>query len=119
MALLTAPPERAVMLVVLVVATGATGCQFQFAERWSLVAVPAFEVLVLALQLESGLVVVEIPVLPVASVVAFLTSRPQRALVSVFLFVAGPAIRLGIFEFRRQMTFLAFRYLMLTCQRIT
>lgn len=119
MALFATPSERAVVLVVLVMATGAAGGQFQLPEYRGFMAIGAFEVLVLALQLETGLVVIEVPVFPIARIVASFAIRTQRAFMHVLLLMARPAVRLGVLVPGSRVAFLAFGYLMFSGQRIT
>jgi hypothetical protein len=110
-------PEFTIVLVVLVMAAIAGGGQDNFIADRSFVAFDALYVLVLSVQLEVGLVVIEIPVLPIAGVVARVATGSQGALMYVLLFMTGPAIRLGLLEFNGQMTFLALDQLMLTGKR--
>lgn len=70
-----------------------------------------------SLKLEPCLLVIEIPTLPVARVVAFLAGRPQRALMCILLFMTRPAFRLRILVSGGQVTFLALDYLVLAGQR--
>ena len=58
-----------------------------------------FYILVLAFQLEVGLVVVKIPTLPITGVMAILAIPAQRLLMLVLFLVARPTIRLGILVF--------------------
>ena len=96
MALLAASAKRTIVLVVLVMATGATGGQFQFPEYRGFMTIGTLEILMLGLQLETGLVVVEIPVFPIASIVASFANCSQCAFMHILFFMARPAIRLGI-----------------------
>lgn len=107
-AALALAPEGAFMDIVLVVAAATGGRQAELFAFRLLVAIVAADFFVAALQFKAGLVVFEIPNLPVARVVATLALRPQTALVNILLFVARPAIRFRVFEGRRGMTFLAF-----------
>jgi hypothetical protein len=118
MALFTAPSERTIVLVILVMATCTTGGQFQFSEYRGFMAIGTLEILVLALQLETGLVVVEIPIFPVARVVTSFAIRAQRTFMHILLFMARPAVRLGVLISGGQVAFLAFNYLVLSGQRI-
>ena len=88
MAMLTLRPIGAVMDVILVITacTGAGQCHLATDRR--LVALGTGDVLVLAFQLEAGLVMIEIPALPVARVMTVLAPRPQAPLVHVMLFMA-------------------------------
>ena len=101
-------PEGAVMNVVLVMATAAGGRQIYFLVCRLLVAIVTTGFLVPVFQLEAGLVVIEIPDLPIARVVAALALRPQAAFVDILFFVARPAIRFCILERRRSVALLAF-----------
>ena len=83
----TLVPERTIMLVILAMTADTTGSQTQFIAGRSFVALGTTDVLVLAIQLESGFIVVEIPVLPVTRVVASLARFSQRAFVSILFFV--------------------------------
>ena len=57
------------------------------------------------IQLETGFIVVEVPGLPVAHVVASFACRSQATLVNIFLLMARPAIRFCILEGRGEMAF--------------
>jgi len=80
--------ELAVVLVFLVMTAEATGGQADVFLNRCLVAFGAADILVLALQLESGLVVIEIPILPVTGVMTGFALGAQGALVHIFLFMA-------------------------------
>lgn len=118
MALLAAPSKSPIVLVILVMATGTAGDQLQFHQYRSLVTIGTLEILVLALQLETGLVVAEVPVFPVARVVAGFAIGTQSALVHILLFMARPAVRLGIFVSGSRVAFLALNEQMLSRKRI-
>lgn len=64
--------------------------------------------LVLPFQPEAGFIMVEVPVFPIARVMASLASRAQRAFMHILFFVTRPAVRLGILELGGQMAFFAF-----------
>lgn len=87
------------MPVILVVAADAGSGQCQFFVYRSLVTIDALEILVFSLQLESGFIVVEIPVFPVARVMASVAGCTQCAFMDVLLLVTRKTIRLGILEF--------------------
>lgn len=70
-----------------------------------------------AIQLEVGLVVIEIPGFPVAHVVAGFACRSQFALMYIFLFMARPAIGLGVLECRSCVTLFALHQKMFADQR--
>lgn len=108
MAALALAAEGAVMGVVLVVAAAAGGRQYDFPADRFLVAIVTADFPVAVFQLEAGLVVIEIPHLPVARVVAAFALRPQAAFVDILFFVAGPAIRFGVLERGRGMALPAF-----------
>ena len=76
-----------------------------------------FNILVLAFQLEVGLVVVKIPTLPITGVMAILTIPAQRLLMFVLFLVARPTIRLGILVFDRRVAFIAFGQQVLSSKR--
>ena len=94
--------------VVLVVTAYAGDRQCHFLVDRGVVAFNALEVLVFSFQREMRLVVVEIPVLPIARIVASVTARAQRALVNVLFFVAGVTVGLGVPEYHGCMALLAF-----------
>lgn len=87
------------MFVILVVATDATRRLGKFVANRVLMAPDAFDILVLPVQLEFGLVVIKIPPLPVTGVMTSVTSLSERAFMHVLLLVTRPAIRLGLFEY--------------------
>lgn len=116
MAVLAAHPICAIVPVVLAVTTDAAGGYLPATRR--LVAFGTADVPVLALQPEACLVVVVIPVLPVARVMAGLASLPENLLVHILLLVARPAVQLGIPVPQGRMAFLAFGQQMLAGQRI-
>ena len=70
-------------------------------------AIDTLKVLMFSIQLELGFIVIKIPVLPVTGVVTGFTAFPESALMHILLFVARPAIRLGLFEHHGYMAFLA------------
>lgn len=107
MAMIALVAEIAVVLVVLLVAADARCRQNHFAAYRCIVTIDALEPLVLPVQLEIGLVVVEIPVFPVPRVVASFASGAKGTFVHILFSVTGRAIRLGLLEYHSQMTFLA------------
>ena len=70
-------------------------------------------------QFEIGLVVVKVPRLPTAHVMAVLTLGTQTALVyfRVIFFMARETLRLGIFEGRGKVALLAFHQCMVPLQQ--
>jgi len=107
-AALALAPEGAVMDIILVMAAAAGSRQVYFLVCRFVVAIVTADVIVPVFQLEAGLVVIEIPDLPIARVVAALALRPQAAFVEILFFVARPAIRFGVLERRRSVALLAF-----------
>lgn len=107
MAVIALVSKIAIVLVVLLVTTD-TGCrQNHFVVYRGIVTIDALEPLVLPVKLEIGLVVVEIPVLPVACVVASIASGAKGTFVHVLFRVTRRAIRLCLLEYHRQVTLLA------------
>lgn len=78
----------AIMLIILFVAADTGSRQHDLGSNRGVVAVDALKILVFSIQFEAGFIVIEIPVFPVAGVVAGFTSRAQRALVGILLFMA-------------------------------
>jgi hypothetical protein len=107
MAVITLHSKCAIVSVILFVTADATGRLGQFGTYRISVAINALEILVFSVQLEFGLVVIKIPILPVTGVVTGFTAFPESALMHILLFVARPAIRLGLFEHHGYMAFLA------------
>ena len=107
MAMIALLSEIAIVLVILIMTTDAGCRQNHFAAYRCIVTIDTLESLVLPVKLEVGFVVVEIPVLPVASVVASFASSAKGAFVHVLLRMARRAIRLRLLEYHRQMTFFA------------
>jgi len=101
-----------IVFIILAVATDTADGKCHLIVRRRFMALRTADVLVLPFQFEIGSIVVEIPIFPIARIVAIATIRAQRALMDVLLFVAGTAIRLGILKCSVQMTFLAF------CQQV-
>lgn len=103
--------EVAVVHVVAVMATAAgTGDQHFFVHRIFVAGVAFIRRFFMRPgQFEIRLIVVEVPRLPIARVVAILTLGTEATLMHfpVFPLMARPAIRLGILECRRGMTLLA------------
>lgn len=97
----------AIVFVVLVMASDACRSENHLLLDRYVVASGTLDILVLPIQLEVGLVVIEIPILPVAGVMTLLTALPQRLLVCILLFMARPAVRLGLLEYHSDMAFLA------------
>lgn len=108
MAMLTLQSERAIVLVVLFMATDTGGSQHQFGSYRPTVTTNTFNFLVLVVQFEIGLVMVKVPVFPITGVMAGITSRAESPLVHILLFVTGHTIGFGFLELNRQMTFLTF-----------
>ena len=79
--------ECAIVLVILAVATGTADSQDHFIAGRSFVTSSTADVLVLPFQLEQGLVMIEIPALPIARVMTIPAVRPQCALMNVLFFV--------------------------------
>ena len=69
------------------------------------------------IQFEVGFVVIKVPGLPVAHVVAGFTCGAQASLVYVLFFMARPAIRFRVLESRGSVTFFALHQEMLAQQR--
>lgn len=92
MAVLALVSKCTIVLIVLVMAADAIGGQDYLSTHRGLVAFGTADVLVFSIQLEPGFVVVEIPVLPVARVMAIVTACTQRAFMSVLIFVTRPAV---------------------------
>ena len=78
----------AVVLVVLLMAAYTTCSQNHLRSYRGIVAVNAFEFLVLSIQLEVGFVVIKVPIFPIAGVVTFLAARTKRAPVRILFFMA-------------------------------
>ena len=74
MAVVTLHAKSTIVSVILVVATDAAGRLGQFGVYRILMAIDTLEVLVFPVQFEFGFVVIEIPILPVARVVARLAA---------------------------------------------
>ena len=70
-------------------------------------AVHALPTCMSVLKLEAGLVVIEVPIPPIAGVVTGFAIGAEAAHVYVLLLVAGPAIGFGVLESDRNMTFAA------------
>ena len=107
MAVITLHSKCAIVSVIFLVTTDATGRLGQFGIYRISMAINALEILVFSVQLEFGLVVIKIPVIPVTGVVTGFTAFPESALMHIMLFVARPAIRLGVLERRFDVTLLA------------
>lgn len=87
MAVFALVSKRTVVFVILAMAADATCGQGYFIAYRDFVAIGTAYVLVLSIQLELRFIVVEIPILPIARVVAILTTCSQRAFMCVLLFV--------------------------------
>lgn len=107
MATLAALPVATVVNIVAIMATAAGIGHGNFLVHRTLVAGIAVVggLLVEAVQLEIGLVVIEVPGFPVARVVTCLAFGAQLALVDILFLVTRPAVRLRILESRGRMTF--------------
>ena len=88
MAMVTLRAKCTVMLVVLLMASDAACSQDNLRPDGSIVTIDAFELAVLPFELEVCFVVIEIPVFPIARVVAFLAACAECALVRILLFMA-------------------------------
>ena len=118
MATLAFATEAAVVHVVNVVTVDASAGQTDFSVRRLLVAGKTIETLVAAVQLEMGApVVVEVPRLPVARVVAGSAVGAESLLVLVVRLVAGVAVGLGVLERRCEVALLALDFGVLAEQR--
>lgn len=104
--------EVTVVYVITVMATAAgTGDQYLLVHRILVAGVAFVRCLFMRSgQLEVRLIVIEVPCLPIACVMAVLALRAEATLVhfSVFPLMARPAIGFGILECRRGMALLAF-----------
>lgn len=101
MAMIALLSEVTIVLVIFIMTTD-TGCrQNHFIAYRGIVTIDALESLMLPVKLEIGLVVVEIPVFPVASVVTSIASGAKGTFVHVLFCVARRAIRLGLLEYHR------------------
>src|SRR5512135_444461 len=109
MTMLTLLTKVSIVLVVLVMAAIASSSQNNRCLHGDFMAINAFKIFVLPVQLEAGFVMIEIPAFPITGVVAIITTRSQCAFVDVLLFVAGPAIRFGFLEHNSEMAFFALR----------
>src|SRR5512139_880750 len=117
-AALAIPPEAAVVNVHVLVTAHARARDGSPAVHGKLVAGEAIEPAVLAVEGEtSAPVVIEVPLFPVARVVAVLAPRTEPELVLVVLAVAGVAVRLGVLVLRRGVVGLALEPCMLAEQR--
>jgi hypothetical protein len=106
--------------IIIVMAAGTGAGQTDLASHWFLVARQAVEATMRTIQLEGGAsVVVEIPGLPVARVMAGSAIGPQPQLVFIIFLVTGIAISLGILEGGSQVAFFAFHLRVFTQQRET
>lgn len=119
MATVTPIAKISVVHIITVMATAARTGQHHLLRHRLLMAVVALigYFLMRAVQLEIGLVVVEVPSLPRARRVADLAFGSQFAFVHVILFMARPAIGFRIFEGWSQVALLAADQCMLTQQR--
>lgn len=91
MALFTARAKRAIVLIILVVATNTAGSEPHSSANWRFVAFRTPDIPVLALQREAGLIMVKIPAFPVARVMARLAGRFKSPLMDILFFVARQA----------------------------
>jgi hypothetical protein len=107
MAVIALHSKCSIMPVIFFVATDTTGRLGQFGAYRILMAIDTLKVLMFPVKFEAGFIVIKIPVLPVTGVVTNITAFSESTLVHVLLFVARPAIRLGLFEHHSQMAFLA------------
>lgn len=101
MAMIALLSEIAIVLVILIMTTDAGCRQNHFAAYRCIVTIDTLESLVLSVKLEVGFIVIEIPVFPVASVVASITCSAKGAFVHVLFSMARRAIRLGLLEYHR------------------
>ena len=87
MTLLALTAKVAVVFIVFVMATDASANQVNLFVHRLLMAVIAFNIFMLSLQLEVGLVMVKIPDFPVTRVVTIFTPGAQTAFVRILLFM--------------------------------
>lgn len=87
MAMFALDSKCAIMFIILVMAPDTAGGQDYFFDNRCFVAFCTANILVFSLQLEAGLVVIEIPVFPIARIVTRLATRSQCALMDVLFFM--------------------------------
>lgn len=88
MAMFALCAKSTIMLIIFVMAPDTTGGQDYFFDNRCFVAFRTANIFVFSLQLEAGLVVIEVPIFPIARVVTRLATRSQCALMDVLLFMA-------------------------------
>ncbi len=99
--------KGAIMLVILAVTIDTAPRQGDGTGQWRAVTFHTPDRLVLARQLEAGLVMVKIPIPPIPGVMALFTIGAQSALVYVTLRMACPTSGFRVLECWGQMAFLA------------
>ena len=88
MATLTLGPKSIVVLVVLVMTSGAGRGQHYFLSYRNIVATNTLDFLMLTINLEIGFIVVKVPAFPIPGVMTSSTFRSKRAFMDVLLFMA-------------------------------
>lgn len=85
MTTLTQIAERTIVFIVLAMAAHAATGQHELAGNRRVVAVDTAQLLMLAIQLEFGFIVIEVPILPISRVMTRATLHTQGAFMHILL----------------------------------